>query len=36
MDTRRSIPWGADWDSELKDGLENCEVLVALDAAAET
>jgi TIR domain len=30
MDTRRSIPWGADWDRALKDGLENCEVLVAL------
>jgi hypothetical protein len=30
MDTRRSIPWGADWDNALKDGLENCEVLVAL------
>jgi hypothetical protein len=30
MDTRRSIPWGADWDSKLKDALENCEVLVAL------
>jgi hypothetical protein len=31
MDTRgRNIPWGADWDRALKDGLDNCQVLVAL------
>jgi hypothetical protein len=31
MDSRgRNVPWGADWDRALKDGLENCEVLVAL------
>jgi hypothetical protein len=31
MDQRGgSLPWGEDWDRELKDGLENCEALVAL------
>ncbi|HEV7447208.1 MAG TPA: toll/interleukin-1 receptor domain-containing protein, partial [Steroidobacteraceae bacterium] len=31
MDLRGgSLPWGEDWDRELKDGLENCEALVAL------
>jgi TIR domain len=31
MDQRGgSLPWGEDWDRALRDGLENCEALVAL------